>query len=311
MLIDRFSRRVYRLRIAVTGRCNYRCVFCHMEGDFRKAVKDELTAGDIGFITRVAVRLGFKSVKLTGGEPLIRHDILKIVEAVSSASHTLDVSMSTNGYFLEDLAIGLNDKGLDRVNVNIPSLKREKYAKITGFDGLNRVLAGVNAATEAGLSPVRINVVILNKINEDEIWDFIDYASAKEVSLRLIEYHAPINEWRNVRSMHASLDQVIMVLREKAEKTWVREANNRPVFLVDGVEVEVVSPMFNQMFCSGCSTLRVTWDGQLKPCLMRSDNLINAVSAIKNRREDLLKKLFLEAVIRREPYFREGRTWPE
>ncbi|HMA05201.1 MAG TPA: GTP 3',8-cyclase MoaA [Methanomicrobiales archaeon] len=291
MLIDTFGRPVTNLRVSVTQRCNLACIYCHAEGE--KAPDAELPLGDIREILRVAAGLGMRSVKFTGGEPLVRGDILEIVRAVPPG---LESSLTTNGILLGKYAGGLKEAGLSRVNVSLDSLDPACYRDITGHDRLSEVLAGIDAALEAGLTPIKLNMVVLKGINEDEVEAFLGYVRGnRDLILQLIE----LMELGSCVS-HAEINRLEKDLESRSKIILTRRMHHRKKYCVDGAEVEVVRPRHNTEFCAFCNRLRVTSDGKLKPCLLRSDNLID----IRGKRGGELEALFREAVRIREPYCR-------
>ena len=290
MLTDTYGRPVTNLRVSVTQRCNLQCIYCHAEGE--KAPEAELPLDDIREILRVAASLGMRSVKFTGGEPLVREDILEIVRAVPPG---LESSMTTNGILLERYARDLRDAGLLRINVSLDSLDPECYREITGHDRLSDVLAGIEAALEAGLTPIKLNMVVLKGINEDEVDSFLEYVRGnRDLILQLIE----LMEW-NTCTSHAEINRLERDLASRSKIILTRRMHHRKKYCVDGAEVEVVRPRHNTEFCAFCNRLRVTSDGKLKPCLLRSDNLID----IRGKRGEELEALFCEAVRIREPFF--------
>jgi cyclic pyranopterin phosphate synthase len=290
VLTDTHGRPVTNLRVSVTQRCNLRCIYCHAEGE--RAPEAELPLGDIREILRVAAGLGMRSVKFTGGEPLVRDDILEIVRAVPEG---LESSMTTNGILLGRYARDLRDAGLSRINVSLDSLDPGCYREITGHDRLPEVLAGIEAALEAGLTPIKLNMVVLKGINEDEVDAFLGYVRGnRDLILQLIE----LMEW-NTCTSHAEIDRLERDLASRSKIILTRRMHHRKKYCVDGAEVEVVRPRHNTEFCAFCNRLRVTSDGKLKPCLLRSDNLID----IRGKRGAELEALFREAVRIREPFF--------
>jgi cyclic pyranopterin phosphate synthase len=291
MLTDTYGRAVTNLRVSVTQRCNLRCIYCHAEGE--RAPEAELPLGDIREILRVAAGLGLRSVKFTGGEPLVREDILEIVRAVPPG---LESSMTTNGILLGRYARDLKEAGLSRINVSLDSLDPECYREITGHDRLSDVLAGIEAALAAGLTPIKLNMVVLKGINEDEVDAFLEYVRGnRDLILQLIE----LMEW-NTCTSHAEINRLEEDLASRSKIILTRRMHHRKKYCVDGAEVEVVRPRHNTEFCAFCNRLRVTSDGKLKPCLLRSDNLID----IRGKRGAELEALFREAVRIREPFFR-------
>jgi cyclic pyranopterin phosphate synthase len=290
MLTDTYGRPVTNLRVSVTQRCNLQCVYCHAEGE--RSPESEIPLEDIRDILRVAATLGIRSVKFTGGEPLVREDILEIVRAVPEG---LESSMTTNAILLEGYARDIKEAGLSRINVSLDSLDPACYREITGHDRLPDVLAGIDAALEAGLTPIKLNMVVLKGINEDEVDTFLRYVRGnRNLILQLIE----LMEW-NTCTSHAEINRLEEDLASRSRIILTRRMHHRKKYCVDGAEVEVVRPRHNTEFCAFCNRLRVTSDGKLKPCLLRSDNLID----IRGKRGAELEALFREAVRIREPFF--------
>lgn len=295
MLIDRFGRKITNLRISLTQRCNLKCIYCHHEGEAgsRGNAIDEISADEIGEIVRTAASLGIRKIKFTGGEPTLRKDLCEILSAVPP---DIEASMTTNGTLLADLAGELKASGLSRVNVSLDTLKPERYARITGRDVLHSVLEGIDAALDCGLVPVKLNMVLLKGLNEDEVEDFIGYARRKKgLVLQVIE----LMDYGEC-ALHADVSAFERSLAARAEGVLTRKMHHRKKYLFNGAEVEVVRPMHNTEFCAFCNRLRVTSKGELKPCLLRSDNHVN----IRGLRGRELVERFYEAVEKREPFFR-------
>lgn len=290
-LIDSFGRPVTNLRVSLTPKCNLRCIYCHREGeDDPKTIlsKDEITD-----VINTAVDFGVRSVKFTGGEPLMRRDATDIIRMVPPG---IESSMTTNGTLLAGMANDLKDAGLSRVNVSLDSLKPERYKQITGSDLLEKTQDGISAAIDAGLTPVKINMVLLKGINEDEVGDFMDYVrNNRDLILQIIE----LMEFNDC-SYHGDVKGVENELDQHAKTIITRRMHHRKKYCMDGAEVEVVHPLHNTEFCSFCNRLRLTSDGFLKPCLLRNDNLVD----IRGCSGEELKDRFRLAVSKREPYFR-------
>ncbi|MDD1655799.1 MAG: GTP 3',8-cyclase MoaA [Methanomicrobiales archaeon] len=291
MLKDTYGRPFTNLRVALTARCNLRCIYCHAEGE--RAPARELSAGEIAEILRVAGKLGIRSVKFTGGEPLLRGDLPGIIAAVPPG---IESSLTTNATLLAHRAQELKEAGLSRVNVSLDSLRRDRYRSITGSDLLDEVLAGIQAAEEADLTPIKLNMVLLSGVNEDEVEDFLAYVRGnRNLILQLIE----LLEF-NRCSSHGDIDRVEEEIASRSRQVLTRRMHHRRKYCLDGAEVEVVRPRHNTEFCAFCNRLRVTSDGQLKPCLLRSDNHLD----IRGKSGAELEALFYEAVRRREPFYR-------
>lgn len=292
-LTDRYGRRVEVVRITVTHRCNFHCFFCHFEGE-QNEVKDLLTPEDFGILAEAFSKFGIKKFKLTGGEPTIREDIVKIVSEIKIHAKPQDLSMTTNGYLLEKLAGKLREAGLVRLNVSLHTLNKEKYKIITGVDGLENVVRGLFVARDLGYKKIKINVVILKGINERDIWDIINFASKHEFNVQLIELH-PVGKGANVfNKYYTPLSAIEEKLKERASKVLIRDLQNRPVYVLDnGFHVEIVRPVQNPIFCAECRRLRVTAKGELKPCLVRNDNLVPVFNILRKNipRKEKVKQL--------------------
>ncbi len=303
MLYDNCGRPTLNLRISLTQRCNLRCVYCHREGQDPRSAKSEMTADEVLKIAQTAVALGISRIKLTGGEPLLRSDIIEIVSRLARIPGISDLSMTTNGVRLSTLAKPLKDAGLKRVNISLPSLDEKTYSMVSGGN-VTEALKGVNAAVKAGLNPVKLNMLVLRDINTGDIPRMIEFARHSQAILQLIELE-PVNIKDDYYKTHFfSLDGVESELKQQASSVQTRgDMQNRHVYTLPKVKVEVVHPIENTNFCARCTRLRVTSDGKLKPCLMVNTNLVDILSAIrKGASEEDLKELFVEAVKRREPF---------
>jgi cyclic pyranopterin phosphate synthase len=263
-----------------------------------------MTPEEIQRIVEIAASYSIGKVKLTGGEPLLRKDIADIIRRIKSIQGIKEISLTTNGVLLSDYAESLKDAGLARVNVSLDTLKPEKFKQITCVDALDKVILGIQAAVKTGLCPVKVNMVLLKDLNEDEIGDMIKFTRENGLVLQIIELESP-DETGDYRKYHAELEGIEEFLKKMAEKVVVRQMHHRrKYFLKEGGEVEVVNPMHNTEFCQYCNRIRVTSDGKLKPCLFRNDNLVDFVGPMrKGASDDALKALFIEAVKRREPFF--------
>jgi len=291
ILKDSYNRPVSNIRVSLTPKCNLSCIYCHKEGE--KSPKDQLSAGDIQEILRVAAKFEIRSVKFTGGEPLLRPDLVQIVQSVPAG---MESSLTTNGTLLADLARDLKTSGLKRVNVSIDSLNPETYKKITGTDKLSDVLDGITAALDVGLTPVKLNMVVLDGINDNEIDDFLAFVRGnRNLILQLIELmHF------NDCNYHGELNVVEEMLASRSKQIITRRMHHRKKYCLDGAEVEVVRPLHNTEFCAFCNRLRVTSDGKLKPCLLRTDNHID----VRGKKNEELEALFKKAVSLREPFYK-------
>lgn len=305
MIKDSFGRPVLNLRISVTQRCNLHCPYCHREGQELETLDSavEMTASEIALLAKIAIGLGITRIKLTGGEPLLRKDILDIVKGLAELKNLEDLSMTTNGTFLASMAKDLRSSGLKRVNVSLPSLNPEVYAGLMG-GSLKEVLEGIDAAVEAGLHPVKLNMLVLADVNEEEIPEMIHFAGKSGAVLQLIELE-PINIGKHYYERHHySLNGVEADLARQALETKVRgDMQNRRIFVLPEGRVEVIHPIENTEFCAHCTRLRITSDGKLKPCLMVNTNLVDILTPLRSGAdEDRLTRLLAETCKAREPY---------
>jgi cyclic pyranopterin phosphate synthase len=280
-------------------------VYCHREGEVKRANRsaEKMTVEEIIHIAKIAIGLGIARIKLTGGEPLMRKDLPEIISGMASVPGLKDLSLTTNGLLLGDMAKELHERGLKRINISLPSLNEQTYRKLTGGK-LQDALAGIKAAIEAGFCPIKLNMVILKDVNVRDVPDMIEYAGQTGAVLQLIELD-PINVSDQYYSTHhRSLDEQEKMLRDKAVSVEKRPLmHNRLIYHLPNVTVEVVHPIENTDFCMHCTRMRVTSDGKLKPCLMRNDNLTDILTPIrKGASDEQLKQLFIQANSLREPY---------
>lgn len=302
VLVDKFGRSLTHLRISVTQRCNHKCIFCHMEGVYEKNI-DELSASDWGFLASIAYELGIRYYKITGGEPLVRKDIVDIVKNISKYAD--EVSITTNASLLEYFAQGLADAGLTRFNISLHSLSRNVFREITGGD-LDRVLTGIRAAIDTGL-PIKLDYLVMT-INADEYKKIISYAEEIGADLNIIELiplGLAINEFNR---LHIALNNIKNFLEKYAIKKYIRKFQSRPVYILpSGISVTLISGFCNPELCMNCTRLRITPNGKLKTCIYRNDNLIDISMAIRNRDREAVKKGFQKANMVREPFFKADK----
>ncbi|RME66029.1 MAG: GTP 3',8-cyclase MoaA [Nitrospirae bacterium] len=298
-LEDRFRRRIDYLRISVTDRCNLRCIYCmpHERRPFE--FKEILSYEEIITIVQVAAELGIRRVRLTGGEPLMRRNILYLIRKIAEIHGIEDLSLTTNGVLLEEMAEQLRKAGLSRVNVSLDSLDPDKYSDITRGGDIQRVLRGIKKAQAVGLTPVKLNVVVVRGINDDEVLDFAKLTLRDDLHVRFIEFMpGRHNEWQRDRVVtikeikekietHFPLEPAIVETSGPAKHWRIKDAKGLIGF---------ISPL-SEHFCNECNRLRITSDGKLRPCLFSHDE-IDLKEALKNgaSRQDL-KDIFLKALL--------------
>ncbi|WP_409198130.1 GTP 3',8-cyclase MoaA [Methanobrevibacter acididurans] len=301
---DTYNRPIISLRISITNRCNIQCFYCHHDGMLNS--KEEITSDEIFQIAKVAKNLGVEKVRLSGGEPLVRSDIVDIVKKLNTLNFK-DISITTNGIFLDKYAEDLVNVGLKRVNVSLDTLKPETYKCITKKDYLSEVKNGILKAVDVGIYPVKINMVVMKGINDNEIHDMFSFCKDNGLILQLIEILETDNcEDNNFNEKyHFDMTPLEKEFTDLASEVTVRKfMQDRKKYFIDGGEVEIVRPMDNTKFCENCTRLRITPEGKIKPCLLRNDNLVDLISHIRSGdSEKDLEEIFISAVNSREPYF--------
>jgi len=308
-LIDKHARAITDLRISITDRCNYKCVYCRTGNE--GAVYAELPIADYLRMARVFVGLGIEKIRLTGGEPLLRRGLLEMIRELSGLrtldAAPLDLALTTNGHLLEEMAGPLRDAGLTRITVSMDAVDAEKFARITRVPGsYERVLRGIRAAKRAGLDPVKVNCVLLRGFNEDQIVRFAQFSREEGVIVRFIEF-MPLEEDRlwtpesvvSLKEIVAALGTYRPVVRmapNAASETAVRYTFD------DGVgEIGIIAPV-TQAFCGHCSRVRLTSDGKIRTCLFsQSDHDLYGVMQRGGSDDDMV------AFIRRTIEKKEAR----
>jgi len=319
-LSDDFGREVTGVRVSLTDRCNFDCVYCHNEGlgDTRGPMEpgdDEMDTDDVVRFLEVAAEYGVDSVKLTGGEPMLRQDLEEIIRRTPDS---MEVSMTTNGTFLPGRAEDLKEAGLDRVNVSQDALDPDEFAEITKSGAYEKVMEGVQAAVDADLAPVKLNMVVFEH-TAGFVEGMVEHVAENEgLQLQLIEYMPELTgkpEWNiDIGRVHDWLDDI-------ADHVEHREMHDRKRYFVNpetaasvaadpqpseldefqGGMVEIVDPVENASFCANCGRVRVTHEGYLKGCLNRNDDL----KSMGEMSREEIAEAFEAVVAERVPYYGE------
>jgi cyclic pyranopterin phosphate synthase len=272
-LTDKFGRPITDLRIAITDHCNYKCVYCRTGND--GAIYADLPFADYLRMTRVFAGMGIQKVRITGGEPLLRKGVVEFVRDLaqlrSAEGQPLDITLTTNGHLLADLAQPLKDAGLSRVTVSMDAVDPDRFARITRVpNGYDRVLAGIRAARRVGLDPVKVNCVLLRGFNEDQVIPFGKFAREEGVVLRFIEF-MPLEEDRVWSpEVVVTLEEILARMAEYRPLVEIprqRSETARRYRFDDGIgEIGIIAPV-SHPFCGHCSRVRVTSDGKIRTCL--------------------------------------------
>ena len=276
-LIDSFGRVHKDLRVSLTDRCNLRCTYC-MPNDFADWLPgpELLSTDELMLVLEIATSLGIDGVRLTGGEPLLRADIVDVVRRINDLRTPPRISVTTNGLKLVTLAQPLRDAGLERVNVSLDTLDRDRFKALTFRDRFDDVLAGIEAAQRAGLAPVKVNSVLMRGVNDDEAPALLRRALDEGWRLRFIEQMPldPSGIW--LRSTMVTADDIFAALSEHHTLSPVPSRGSAPAeeFYVDGGPATVgIIASVTRPFCASCDRLRLTADGQLRNCLFARDEL--------------------------------------
>jgi len=276
-LIDTYGRAHRNLRVSLTDRCSLRCTYC-MPHDFAAWIPNDdlLTTNELLTIIEVAVSQGIDEVRLTGGEPLLRPDIVEIVDRIAGLENAPRLTLTTNGLRLKELAQPLAKAGLNRINVSLDTLDRERFKKLTYRDRFDDVIEGLHAAKAAGLFPIKVNSVLLQGVNDDEAPALLEWALENEYSLRFIE-QMPLDAggiWD--RATMVSADQIFADLSTRYELTPVDGRGSSPAeeFYINGTQATVgIIGSVTRPFCGACDRLRLTSDGQLRSCLFSNEEV--------------------------------------
>ena len=315
-LYDSWQRQINYLRISITDFCNLNCVYC-TEATVPKLDRAEiLTYEEIERLVRIAASMGINKVRLTGGEPLLRPDLPRLVRMISGTPGIDDIALTTNGTLLTRYAVALKEAGLTRVNVSLDTLKSDRFREITGHDGLATVLEGIKLAESVGLTPVKVNMVVMRGDNDDEVIDFARKTISDGWNVRYIEY-MPFNGSEAEASRLISTQEIKKGLDVlgRMERCGTSKGNGPArYFRLPGATgtIGFISPM-TEHFCATCNRLRMTSDGHLRPCLLDDDE-IDIKRALRNGGSDEdLKALIERAVVvkRERHHLNDGQKAPE
>jgi cyclic pyranopterin phosphate synthase len=300
VLVDGFNRGISYLRLSITDRCNLHCIYCVPPYDERKlGHKDILRYEELLRVVRIAIKLGINKIRLTGGEPFVRKGVGEFIPMLTALKGLDDVSLTTNGVYLGDNLDMLKAAGIKRINVSIDSLKRERFKSIARFDYFNRVWEGIEKARDMGFSPIKLNVVIMKGVNDNEVLDFGRLAIEQPYYIRFIEW-MPIG---------LQADSLAFIPNPEIEKALVNRfgplipvspgQNDGPArrFRFDRGRGEIgfISPI-SHCFCRDCNRLRLTANGMLLPCLL-SDREVNIKDPLRRGcLDEELIEVFLKAV---------------
>jgi len=306
-LMDALGRQISYLRVSLTDNCNFRCKYCYGNKD-SNSKHEKLTDDELIILIKAFNLIGVNKVRLTGGEPLLRSSIIDIIKRISNIPEIDLIGLTTNGYLLPSKINSLIRVGLTRLNVSIDSLDPVNFQKITGFDGLNRVLEGVELAERSGAFPwVKVNAVIMRGINDHEIKSFIDWGLNRKIDLRLIEYMPTQSTFWSTESYMAEEEMRQMIGMKLVPDTNTHDINGPARrYIVKGYpgRISFISAVSRE-FCGTCNRLRLTSSGELIGCLFR-DKSVSLLPVLREKRTveeiaDFIKHVTSDVGFRRIP----------
>lgn len=275
--LDTYHRRIDYMRVSVTDRCDLSCIYCTEREVPRLSHNDILRYEEIQKIIKAAVRLGVRSLRITGGEPLVRPDISALIELLIQVEGIDDITLTTNGTLLKKYAEELKKAGLKRVNISLDTFKVDRYKKITGKDQLQEVLNSIEAAQKVGLNPVKINTVVMRGINDDELLDFARMSASEGWHVRFIEMMPLVNaeiEGKKLVSVKEMMNTIRQSLGELEPCLTTSGKGPAKYYRLPNANgtIGFIGPV-TECFCSTCNRFRITADGGLRPCLLEDDEI--------------------------------------
>ncbi|HEG0355611.1 TPA: GTP 3',8-cyclase MoaA [Campylobacter coli] len=303
MLIDQFGRKINYLRISVTQRCNFRCLYCMPKIPFNHQPKENLLSFEELFLfVKVAIDEGIEKIRITGGEPLLRKDLSVFIKMINDYKKDLDLAITTNGFLLKDFAKDLKDAGLKRLNISLDTLESKKAKILAQKDVLDSVLAGIDEALSVGLK-VKLNTVVLKGLNDDELIPLLEFAKSKNIQIRLIEFMENIHAYGKLQGLKR--DEIIQILSQKYQVKLIKKAEKAPVsiYSADGYEFGIIDPHSHE-FCDSCNRIRLSAEGLLIPCLY-FDEALSIKEAVRKGDINAAANI-LQEVLRNKP---EKNRW--
>ncbi|MFQ6342756.1 GTP 3',8-cyclase MoaA [Campylobacter sp. VTCC 70190] len=303
MLIDQFGRKINYLRISVTQRCNFRCLYCMPKIPFDYQPKENLLSFEELFLfVKAAIDEGIEKIRITGGEPLLRRDLSVFIKMISSYKSDIDLAITTNGFLLKDFAKELKNAGLKRLNVSLDTLDSKKAKILAQKDVLASVLAGIDEALKVGLR-VKLNCVALKNLNENELITLLEFAKSKNTQIRFIEFMENTHAYGKLQGLKR--DELIQILSQKYKIELIKKDEKAPVsiYRADDYEFGIIDPHSHE-FCDSCNRIRLSAEGLLIPCLY-FDEALSIKEAVK--KGDIKAAVeILQEVLRNKP---EKNKW--
>ncbi|EOI8709447.1 GTP 3',8-cyclase MoaA [Campylobacter jejuni] len=303
MLIDQFGRKINYLRISVTQRCNFRCLYCMPKIPFDYQPKENLLSFEELFLfVKAAIDEGIEKIRITGGEPLLRKDLSIFIKMISDYKSDIDLAITTNGFLLKDFAKDLKNAGLKRLNISLDTLDHKKAKTLAQKDVLDSVLSGIDEALNLDLK-VKLNTVALKNLNDDELISLLEFAKSKKVQIRFIEFMENTHAYGKLQGLKR--DEIIQILSQKYQIQLIKKDEKAPVsiYKADDYEFGIIDPHSHE-FCDSCNRIRLSAEGLLIPCLY-FDEALSIKEAV--RKGDIKVAVeILQEVLRSKP---EKNKW--
>ncbi|EME9846829.1 GTP 3',8-cyclase MoaA [Campylobacter jejuni] len=303
MLIDQFGRKINYLRISVTQRCNFRCLYCMPKIPFDYQPKENLLSFEELFLfVKAAIDEGIEKIRITGGEPLLRKDLSIFIKMISDYKSDIDLAITTNGFLLKDFAKDLKNAGLKRLNISLDTLDHKKAKTLAQKDVLDSVLSGIDEALNLDLK-VKLNTVALKNLNDDELISLLEFAKSKKAQIRFIEFMENTHAYGKLQGLKR--DEIMQILSQKYQIQLIKKDEKAPVsiYKADDYEFGIIDPHSHE-FCDSCNRIRLSAEGLLIPCLY-FDEALSIKEAV--RKGDIKAAVeILQEVLRNKP---EKNKW--
>ncbi|MGQ2580907.1 GTP 3',8-cyclase MoaA [Campylobacter jejuni] len=303
MLIDQFGRKINYLRISVTQRCNFRCLYCMPKIPFDYQPKENLLSFEELFLfVKAAIDEGIEKIRITGGEPLLRKDLSIFIKMIGDYKSDIDLAITTNGFLLKDFAKDLKNAGLKRLNISLDTLDHKKAKTLAQKDVLDSVLSGIDEALNLDLK-VKLNTVALKNLNDDELISLLEFAKSKKAQIRFIEFMENTHAYGKLQGLKR--DEIIQILSQKYQIQLIKKDEKAPVsiYKADDYEFGIIDPHSHE-FCDSCNRIRLSAEGLLIPCLY-FDEALSIKEAV--RKGDIKAAVeILQEVLRNKP---EKNKW--
>lgn len=289
---DKFGRSITYLRLSLTQRCNLNCLYCKPDACPQSSDQHVLSVSEIRKIVSILVKNGITRIRLTGGEPLLRPELAEIISVIRSCGDQIDISMTTNGHGLAAKAKILKAAGLNRVNISLDSVSAKNYVRLTGGGKLEQVLSAIDASLAAGLDPVKVNVVLMKGVNDNEIGSMIELARERKLQIRFIEL-MPLSEMGRQSEFQIKAESILQKYPDLKKLPEFDRCQPAEMYSLPGYKgsIGLIRPMSHK-FCSECNRIRITSDGMFKPCLgdIQEISLLPALAGDDRMLEEVLTK---------------------